>query len=72
MELFNLHNIINTLVFAGIGIAVLIVAFIIVDLLTPHYSLWKEIVEKQNQALAILLGAFTLGLALIIAAALHG
>ena len=72
MELINLHSVINALLFAGIGIVVLIASFVLVDMLTTRYNLWQEIVEKQNQALAILLGAFTLGLAVIIAAAIHG
>jgi uncharacterized membrane protein YjfL (UPF0719 family) len=46
------------------------VAFIVVDRLTP-YDLWKEIIEDQNSALAILIGFVALGLALIIASAIH-
>jgi uncharacterized membrane protein YjfL (UPF0719 family) len=41
------------------------------DRLTPGH-LWKEIVEEQNRALAIVVGAFTLGIALIIAASISG
>jgi len=37
------------------------------DWLTP-YSLWKEINEKENTALAILLGSIAIGLAVIIVA----
>jgi uncharacterized membrane protein YjfL (UPF0719 family) len=48
-----------------------IVGFIVLDKITP-YALWKEICEKQNVALAILVGASAIGLALIIAAAIHG
>jgi uncharacterized membrane protein YjfL (UPF0719 family) len=38
--------------------------------MTP-YSLWREIVEKQNTALAILIGLVSLGIGVIIAAAIH-
>ncbi len=72
MELINMHSVVNSLIFAGIGVVVLIVSFVLIDLITTRYNLWKEIVEKQNLALAILLGAFTIGLAIIIAAAIHG
>ena len=68
----NMHYVINSLVFSAIGIVMLIVAFVVTDIITPHYSVWKEIVEKQNIALSILLGAFLIGVALIIAAAVHG
>lgn len=68
----NMSGIVNSLAFSGVGIIMLIAAFVIADILTPHYSLWKEIVEKQNVALAILLGCFLIGVALVIAAAVHG
>lgn len=67
-----LPGILNSLVYSGVGIFMLIAAFVIADVLTPHYSLWKEIVEKQNVALSILLGCFLIGVALVIAAAVHG
>jgi uncharacterized membrane protein YjfL (UPF0719 family) len=63
-------NFIAALVFAFLGIAVLLIAFVTLDRLTP-YALWKEIVDEQNTALAILIGALALGLSIIIAAAIH-
>ena len=56
--------------FALIGILIFVVAFFILDKLTP-YHLWNEIVHEHNMALAILIGALSLGLCLIIAAAVH-
>ncbi len=64
------NNLVAAIVFAALGIVTFIVAFIVVDRLTP-YDLWKEIIEDQNSALAILIGFVALGLALIIAAAIH-
>ena len=68
----NLHYVVNALVFSGIGIVMLIVAFVVTDLITPRVAIWKEIVEKQNLALSILLGCFLIGVGMIIAAAVHG
>ena len=65
-----LHNLINAAVFAGIGIVIFVVAFLIMDKLTP-YHLWKEIVQEHNMALAILVGAMSVGICIIIAAAVH-
>jgi uncharacterized membrane protein YjfL (UPF0719 family) len=65
-----LTNLLAAIVFAGLGIAVFAISFLVLDRLTP-YSLWREIVEKQNTALAILIGLVTLGLGVIIAAAIH-
>jgi hypothetical protein len=33
--------------------------------------LWKEIVEEKNLALAVLVGAMSIGICIIIAAAVH-
>ena len=62
--------VLNALVFSLLGIVTFLVAFSILDKATP-YSLWKEIVEEQNTALAILVGAVSLGICIIIAAAVH-
>lgn len=64
-------NLVNATIFSVLGLVILSLCFVIVDRLTP-YDLWKEINEKQNVALAILVGAFSLGVSLIIAASLHG
>jgi len=61
----------NSIIFALIGIVIYAVGFIILDKVTP-YHLWREINEKQNTALAILVGSMALGLALIVSAAIHG
>jgi putative membrane protein len=63
-------NIRAALVFALIGIVVFAGAFVVIDKLTP-YNLWKEIVEEKNLALAVLVGAMSIGICIIIAAAVH-
>ena len=63
-------NIRAALVFALIGIGVFVGAFVLIDKLTP-YDLWKEIVEEKNMALAVLVGAMSIGICIIIAAAVH-
>jgi putative membrane protein len=66
----NLQHVLSSLLFAGIGIVVLILSFIIIDKLTPH-NLWKEIIENRNVSLAIVVASFMLGLAIIISSAIH-
>jgi len=70
MNLVPLGNIVSALAFALIGMVIFIVAFVVMDKLTP-YHLWKEIVQEHNIALAILVGAMSLGISIIIAAAIH-
>jgi uncharacterized membrane protein YjfL (UPF0719 family) len=60
----------NALVFSLLGILLFIAAFALLDKLTP-YALWKEIVEEKNIALAILVGAMSIGMCIIIAASVH-
>ena len=55
--------------YALLGIVILVVSFIVLDKLTPG-SLWKEIMEERNTALAVLSGAIAIGISLIIAAAI--
>ena len=61
---------INSIVYALLGIVIFISGFIIVDKLTP-YDLWKQVVEEKNLALAIVVEAAALGVCIIIAAAIH-
>lgn len=66
----QLNNVVNAIVYAAIGIVVFAASFLIIDKATP-YNLWKEIVQEHNTALAILLGTMSLGICIIIAAAVH-
>ena len=70
MSLVPLANIVSALMFTFLGILVFVMAFIIMDKVTP-YHLWKEIVQEHNMALAILVGAMSIGICIIIAAAIH-
>ncbi len=63
--------IVGSIMFALIGVAIFWICFVIVDKLTP-YHLWDEIVEKQNVALAIVVGAMCIAIGMIVAAAVHG
>jgi uncharacterized membrane protein YjfL (UPF0719 family) len=66
----QLSNVLNAIVYAAIGIVIFASAFLVIDKVTP-YNLWKEIVQEHNTALALLLGAMSLGICIIIAAAVH-
>lgn len=68
---FSWSALVNSLVYTVIGVAIFWIAFLIVDKITP-YNLWKELVEEKNVALAIVVAAMCLGIAIIVAAAIHG
>ena len=66
----NVMPVVAALAYSLIGLVVFGLAFVIVDRLTP-YHLWKEIIDDQNVALAVIIGAVAIGSAIIIAAAIH-
>lgn len=70
MQGLNATTILGSILYALIGVIVFWLSFLVIDRMTP-YSLWAEIVEKHNVALAIVVGAMALGIALIVAAAIH-
>ena len=71
MNPMNWGPVVNSILFALIGVVMYVVGFVVLDKVTP-YHLWREICEKQNVALSILVGSMAIGLALIVAAAIHG
>ena len=68
--IINLSYIVNAIVFSFLGVLIFWICFKMMDRLTP-YLLWKEIIEEHNTALAIVVGALSLGICLIIAASIH-
>ncbi|HEY0030940.1 MAG TPA: DUF350 domain-containing protein [Bacteroidia bacterium] len=71
MEALHLQFLIPALVYSFLGIIILLVSFWIIDKMTPR-DLWKEIIEKQNMAFAVLAAAFMIAIAMIISSAIHG
>lgn len=69
--LVNPAQILATLLYSAIGIVIFILAYKIAEKLLP-FDLDKELAEDQNTAVGILMGSVMLGLALIIASAIHG
>ena len=68
-QLLNL--VVTTLVFSLIGIVLFALAFLIIVKIAP-FSTRKEIEDDQNVALAILIGSVIIGIAMIVASAVHG
>jgi putative membrane protein len=65
-----MSNLLNAIVYSLLGIVIFVLAFFLIDKFTP-FHLWKEIVQDKNVALAILIGAMSIGICIIIAAAVH-
>jgi len=71
LEYLKPAALIGSLVYSFLGVAFMVLAFIVIDRLTP-YNLWKELIENRNQSLATVVAAMTLAIAIIVAAAIHG
>ena len=67
----SLPALLSTLLYAGIGIVIFVIGFVVLDMLTPG-KLWEEINQKQNMAVALFSGLVALGFAIIVAASIHG
>ena len=61
----------NTVIYTIFGVIVFGIAFWAMVKISP-FSIRKELEADHNTAVAILMGSVILGLAIIIAAALHG
>jgi len=64
-----LEVLVTTLIFVSIGIVFFAVAYFV---LSRIFNIHKEIEEDQNIALGVVIGSIMIGIAIIIAAAIHG
>lgn len=70
-DLINVQYLVNAIIFSLLGCLAFGVSFKVLDLLSPG-NFWHEIIEEHNSALAILVGALSIGLSIIIGAAIKG
>jgi putative membrane protein len=61
---------IGSLVYSVLGVVFVVLAFVLIDKLTP-YDLWKELIEERNQSLATVVAAVCIAIAIIVASAMH-
>jgi putative membrane protein len=66
------HNFLSAVAFAALGIVIYVGGLLLWDRLTPRYDVWRAIYAEKNLAVAVLVGAFAIGIAIILAAAIHG
>ena len=71
MDWMSSHTrpLVDSIVYSIVGTVVLGLSFYVIEKLLP-FSMRKEIAEDQNVSLGIILGAFVIGLSIIIAAAI--
>lgn len=67
----HVRPIVDSFVYSILGTVILCLAFWFIAKILP-FSMKKEIEEDENTSLGIILGAFIIGISLIIAAAIQG
>lgn len=62
-------NILLSLIYSGLGLLIFVLAFAILDRMTPG-SLWKEIIEDHNTALGVMMAGVSIAISIVIAASI--
>jgi uncharacterized membrane protein YjfL (UPF0719 family) len=70
MDFFKPQVFFDSLAYSILGVVVFWISFLIIDKITP-YHLWNELIVNKNQPLATVVAAMCLGIAIIVAAAIH-
>lgn len=70
MSYLNVQSLVGSVVYSAIGIVFFVVAYKLMEWLLP-FNVDKELAEDQNTAVGIVVGSVMIGLAVIIAAAIH-
>jgi putative membrane protein len=65
-----LGGVVSTLIFGLLGIVLTVFGFKIFDWLTPRIDVERELTEKHNIAVAIVVAAVILGVSIVVAAVL--
>jgi len=71
MDIISLKPLIGSIVYAVLGIVILLVTYYLVEKITPEDT-WKEISQNNNVAIAVVFAALIIGISMIISAAIHG
>lgn len=64
-----LSNLGAAAIYAVLGVVLFALAFFAIERMTPG-TLWRELIDEHNTALAIVVGAMAIGVSIIIAAAI--
>ena len=66
-----LQGLVGTLVFGTAGILLMALGFKVFDWMTPRVDIQKQLAERQNLAVAVVIAAIILGVSYVIATAVQ-
>jgi uncharacterized membrane protein YjfL (UPF0719 family) len=70
MNYLNVQSLVGSVVYSAIGVLIFMIAYKLMEWLLP-FDVDKELAEDQNTAVGIVVGSVMIGLAIIVAAAIH-
>lgn len=70
MRGFQWAALLNASLYAVLGLVIYALSLVVLHKATP-FDLRREVIEEKNVALALLLGLVSLGIAIIVASAVH-
>ena len=70
MDLINVKSLLASVVYSAVGVVIFLIAYKLLERFMP-FNVDKELAEDQNTAVGIVVGSVMIGLAIIIAAAIH-
>ncbi len=70
MSYLNVQSLVGSIDYSAIGIVIFIVAYKLMEWFLP-FNVDKELAEDHNTAVGLVVGSVMIGLAIIIAAAIH-
>jgi len=65
-------NLVSSLVFGVVGLGLALLGFKLFDWLTPRIDVQRELAEKQNVAVAIVVAAVVVGICYVVAHVVSG
>lgn len=68
---FLAKALVTSLVFSAVGLGVFVVGFYVIRVILP-FDVHKELEIDHNTSVGLVIASFVLGLAIIIAASIHG
>lgn len=68
---FIAKALVTSLVFSAVGLGVFVVGFYVIRIILP-FDVHKELEIDHNTSVGLVIASFVLGLAIIIAASIHG
>ncbi len=70
MGYLNVQAVLASILYSAIGVIIFLVAYKVMERFLP-FNVDKELAEDQNTAVGIVVGSVMIGLAIIIASAIH-